>query len=78
LKDELLGKGFRTEIVPMDGYHYERKALDTFPDPQLAHQRRGAPFTFDAHRFATELRQGKHDLEQGKSAYVSSTYNPRF
>lgn len=32
----------------MDGFHYTRAQLDTFPDPQDAHYRRGAVDTFDA------------------------------
>lgn len=35
-------------VVPMDGFHYSRAVLDTFDDPAEAHERRGAPFTFDA------------------------------
>lgn len=39
-------------IVGMDGWHYPRATLETFPDPQLAKDRRGAAFTFDAKAFA--------------------------
>jgi pantothenate kinase len=42
-------------VLPMDGYHYRRDQLDRMPDPEEAHRRRGAPFTFDAERFVTEL-----------------------
>jgi len=35
-------------VIPMDGFHLTRAELDKMPDPQLAHKRRGAPFTFDA------------------------------
>ncbi|CAF9926853.1 MAG: hypothetical protein GOMPHAMPRED_004245 [Gomphillus americanus] len=35
-------------VVSMDGFHYPRSRLDTMPDPKLAHEKRGAPFTFDA------------------------------
>ncbi|RKF61635.1 putative uridine kinase [Erysiphe neolycopersici] len=34
--------------VPMDGFHFTRAQLDAFPNPQIAHFRRGAPFTFDS------------------------------
>ncbi|KAL7268261.1 hypothetical protein RUND412_009128 [Rhizina undulata] len=34
-------------VVPMDGYHLTRAALDAMSDPVEAHARRGAPFTFD-------------------------------
>ncbi|KAJ1984307.1 hypothetical protein H4R34_000731 [Dimargaris verticillata] len=35
-------------IVPMDGFHWSRVKLGTFPDPEEALRRRGAPYTFDA------------------------------
>lgn len=38
--------------VGMDGWHYSRAQLDQFPDPQLAHDRRGAPWTFDGQSFS--------------------------
>lgn len=34
-------------VVPLDGWHLPRCALDTFPDPKLAHDRRGIHWTFD-------------------------------
>lgn len=39
------------QVVPMDGYHYEKAVLATFKDPAMALRRRGAPFTFDADAF---------------------------
>ena len=45
----------RAVSIPMDGYHYSRRELDAMPDPQEAHRRRGAPFTFDAERFVRDL-----------------------
>ncbi|KAH0543613.1 hypothetical protein FGG08_002051 [Glutinoglossum americanum] len=38
-------------FVPMDGYHYTRAHLSSMPDPELAHARRGAHWTFDAPAF---------------------------
>ncbi|KAI1055737.1 hypothetical protein LB506_009097 [Fusarium annulatum] len=35
-------------VLPMDGFHYTRTTLSSFPDPDKAFRRRGAPFTFDA------------------------------
>lgn len=51
--------GERMIVVPMDGYHFYRHELDTMPDPALAHARRGAPFTFNAHRFVDNLKQAR-------------------
>lgn len=42
-------------VIPMDGYHYYRHELDQMEAPQLAHARRGAPFTFNAQRFVNEI-----------------------
>ena len=70
---EEIGKHIPTQSLPMDGYHFERKVLDTFADPKEAHRRRGAPFTFDGKRFAKELREGRDLIDtQHQSAYVSS------
>lgn len=38
--------------VGLDGWHYSRAELDRFPDPELAHWRRGAAFTFDQGAYA--------------------------
>lgn len=45
--------------VPMDGFHLTRAALSAMPDPETAHARRGAAFTFDPEgflAFVTNLR----------------------
>ncbi|KAJ7184350.1 P-loop containing nucleoside triphosphate hydrolase protein [Mycena filopes] len=35
-------------LVGLDGWHLTRAELSLFPDPQLAHERRGIHWTFDA------------------------------
>ena len=42
-------------VLPMDGYHYTRAQLDAFEDPQAAHARRGAHWTFDAEQFVQKV-----------------------
>jgi pantothenate kinase len=42
-------------LIGMDGWHYTRAQLDSFPDPALAHARRGAPWTFDVPAFTDAL-----------------------
>ena len=37
----------RAQTVPLDGFHYTRKYLDSLPDREEAYIRRGAPWTFD-------------------------------
>ncbi|CDO92646.1 unnamed protein product [Kluyveromyces dobzhanskii CBS 2104] len=39
------------QIIPMDGFHLSRKHLDHFKLPEVAHLRRGSPFTFDSNNF---------------------------
>lgn len=43
--------------MTMDGYHYYRHQLDKMDDPEHAHARRGAEFTFDAERFVNDITQ---------------------
>jgi len=42
-------------VLPMDGFHYSRKELDEFEDPEEAHRRRGAPHTFDGEAFVRTI-----------------------
>ncbi|KAJ4378233.1 hypothetical protein N0V86_005933 [Didymella sp. IMI 355093] len=44
-------------FIPMDGYHLSRAQLDAMPDPQSAHARRGAAFTFDAEKFLALVKK---------------------
>ncbi|KAI2624051.1 P-loop containing nucleoside triphosphate hydrolase protein [Xylaria nigripes] len=43
-------------FVPMDGYHLTRAQLSAMPDPETAHARRGAEFTFDGAAFLSLVR----------------------
>ncbi|KAK2593883.1 hypothetical protein QQS21_008403 [Conoideocrella luteorostrata] len=38
-------------FIPMDGFHLTRASLSAMPNPDHAHARRGAAFTFDAAKF---------------------------
>lgn len=40
-------------LVGLDGWHLTRAELDEFPDPKLAHDRRGAHWTFDGSGYAS-------------------------
>jgi len=40
----------------LDGWHLPRSQLDTFPDPKLAHDRRGAHWTFDGEAYVEFVR----------------------
>lgn len=53
---ELLNHSVSTKILPQDGYHYYRLELAQFEDPDLAFERRGAPFTYDSERFLNTIK----------------------
>ena len=48
-----------TCVIPMDGYHYYKKELDTMEDSHHMHARRGAIFTFNGEKFLADLRRAK-------------------
>ncbi|TKX18860.1 uridine kinase-like protein [Elsinoe australis] len=49
-------------FIPMDGYHLYRAQLDAMPDPDTAHARRGAAFTFDAPAFLALVKKLREPL----------------
>jgi pantothenate kinase len=60
-------------FIPMDGYHLSRAQLSAMPDPDNAHARRGAAFTFDGDKFlilVQELR--KPLLPESPTLYAPS------
>jgi len=60
-------------FVPMDGYHLSREQLSAMPDPDRAHARRGAAFTFDAEAFLTLVKQLRQPLcPESKTLYAPS------
>ncbi|KAI1375648.1 P-loop containing nucleoside triphosphate hydrolase protein [Hypoxylon crocopeplum] len=64
-------------VVPMDGFHYTRATLGTFPNPAEAHARRGAAWTFDAIGVValfTELEASR----RAKRTAASTIYVPSF
>lgn len=58
IREEL---GVGATCLPMDGYHFSKAQLDTFPDPAQAHFRRGAAFTFDACKLLGDLEALVHE-----------------
>ena len=61
---ERLGKWLT--VIPLDGYHYYRSELDVMENPQKAHARRGAPFTFNSTRFVDDLIKARNE---GKGSF---------
>ncbi|TBU48711.1 P-loop containing nucleoside triphosphate hydrolase protein [Dichomitus squalens] len=54
--------------VGLDGWHLTRAQLDAFPDPQLAHDRRGAHWTFDGEGYVAFVRALRRPLHASASA----------
>ncbi|KAF3011262.1 hypothetical protein E8E13_011670 [Curvularia kusanoi] len=60
-------------FIPMDGYHLSRAQLDAMPDPQNAHARRGAAFTFDADKFLALVKKLREPvLPETRTLYAPS------
>lgn len=54
-----------SKVLPMDGYHYTKAQLSSFPDPVEAFKRRGAHWTFDGKSFVealTKLKANGHGM----------------
>jgi pantothenate kinase len=47
----------RAILIGLDGWHLSKAQLDAFPDAKLAHDRRGAHWTFDATAYIDFVRQ---------------------
>ena len=61
-------------FIPMDGFHLSRTQLDAMPDPDSAHARRGAAFTFDGHSFLSLVKK----LREPICPETSTLYAPSF
>lgn len=67
--DSQVGPPDVAAVLPMDGFHLYRHQLDAMEDPEEAHARRGAPWTFDPTRLLTCLKRLRHE---------GSVYAPSF
>ena len=57
----------------MDGYHLSRAQLSSMPNPQEAHDRRGAAFTFDGQSFLSLVKKiRKAPLDASETLYAPS------
>ncbi|CAN8106446.1 unnamed protein product [Discula destructiva] len=57
----------------MDGYHLTRAQLSAMPDPERAHARRGAEFTFDGASFLALVQALRKPLPSPSSSSSSSS-----
>lgn len=60
--------------LPMDGFHLTRAQLSAMPDPELAHARRGAEFTFDGQGFYELVKE----LRKPVGPESTTVYAPSF
>ncbi|KAH9927435.1 P-loop containing nucleoside triphosphate hydrolase protein [Epithele typhae] len=58
--------------IGLDGWHLSRAQLDAFPDPKLAHDRRGAHWTFDGEGYVTFVRALRQPLAPSATVYAPS------
>ncbi|MDF1786792.1 MAG: AAA family ATPase [Verrucomicrobiales bacterium] len=49
----------QVDIIPMDGYHYSCSELNEMENPEQAHERRGAPFTFNSRKLVDDLIEAR-------------------
>ncbi|KAF2857518.1 P-loop containing nucleoside triphosphate hydrolase protein [Piedraia hortae CBS 480.64] len=61
-------------FVPMDGFHLTRAQLSAMPDPNTAHKRRGAAFTFDSDAYFELVKK----LRQPLVPELRTIYAPSF
>lgn len=60
-------------FIPMDGYHLSREQLSAMQDPDTAHARRGAAFTFDAPAFLALVKKLREPiLPESSTLYAPS------
>jgi len=59
-------------VVPLDGWHLPRSILDKFPDPKLAHDRRGAHWTFDGEGYVSFVQQLCKPIPEGGDGEVTA------
>eukprot|EP01118_Nematostelium_gracile_P006092 TRINITY_DN1948_c0_g2_i2.p1 TRINITY_DN1948_c0_g2~~TRINITY_DN1948_c0_g2_i2.p1 ORF type:complete len:226 (+),score=57.49 TRINITY_DN1948_c0_g2_i2:80-757(+) len=63
-------------MVPMDGFHYYRKQLDQMENPEEAHRRRGAPFTFWAEGIIDLIKRIRTDGTAKAPSFDHSVGDP--
>ncbi|KAG9300394.1 hypothetical protein G9A89_010018 [Geosiphon pyriformis] len=59
-------------MIPMDGFHYPKSALDKFANPKEAHDRRGSHWTFDVEGLLVLTRNLRAKIDDEKSLEISA------
>lgn len=61
-------------LVGLDGWHLTRAQLDAFPDPKVAHDRRGAHWTFDGDAYVDFVKSLRQPLS-GSSVITAPSFD---
>lgn len=64
------------QLMPMDGFHLTKRQLDDMDDPDRAHARRGAHWTFDAQSFVQAIQDAKAGVEFSCPAFDHAVGDP--
>ncbi|KAK5138402.1 hypothetical protein LTR08_003463 [Meristemomyces frigidus] len=62
-------------FLPMDGYHLTRAQLSALPDPNTAHARRGAAFTFDGPAFLDVVKKLRQPISPESRTIWAPSFN---
>lgn len=65
----------RAIVVGLDGWHLTRAQLDTFPEKQLAHDRRGAHWTFDSPAYVSFIRSLRQAVVPTSAAITAPSFD---
>ncbi|KAG6817285.1 hypothetical protein H0H87_010627 [Tephrocybe sp. NHM501043] len=62
-------------LIGLDGWHLSRAQLDEFPDPKLAHDRRGSHWTFDGPGYVAFIRSLRQPLVPNALVLTAPTFD---
>ncbi|KAG6849763.1 hypothetical protein H0H93_005445 [Arthromyces matolae] len=62
-------------LIGLDGWHLSRAQLDQFPDPKLAHDRRGSYWTFDGQGYVEFIRSLRRPLTAVTPVLTAPTFD---
>ncbi|KAF9527105.1 P-loop containing nucleoside triphosphate hydrolase protein [Crepidotus variabilis] len=80
IRTESNGSRVESILVGLDGWHLSRAELDLFPDPKLAHDRRGVHWTFNGSTYVDFVRSlhedVTHDIVLKAPSFIHSLKDP--
>lgn len=65
-------------LIGLDGWHLTRSQLDALPDPKLAHDRRGAHWTFDGPGYVEFVKKLRKPLPRSSDEQSTIILAPSF